>query len=172
MNTHQRMPKWVVVATAIFAVIGGGVLIICAGGAAVSFYIYEYLSPDPRRDFTRITELQWPQAATVIFTHDDHSAPLGDGESHIVFDTDSSTLATWLAQSPPWKVDGWQPGPIPDEITGNCLHDNPELLRLVESSDTHYAAARLGPEGAPWHNGRLLLLDPAKNRVWLFVWDN
>jgi hypothetical protein len=166
------MPKWLLVLTAAFAVICGGVLVICAGGALIGFYIYDDLRPDPGRNFTRNTRIQWPQSAKVIFTHDDHSAPLGDGESHIVFDVSSNTLAKWLAESPPWKVDGWQAGPIPDEIAGNCVHDNPELVRLLDSSDTLYAAASLGPEGAPWHNGRLLVLDPANSRVWLFVWDN
>lgn len=172
MNTRWRLSKWVVALSALFAVVCGGVLFVCAGGTLVGLYVYDDLRQDPARDFTRITGLRWPESAIVTLTYDDHSPPLGDGERHIVFDIGGNTIGKWLAESPPWKVDGWQLGPIPDEIAGNCLHDNPELLRLLDSSDTMYTAASLGPEGAPWHNGRLLLLDPANNRVWLFEWDN
>jgi hypothetical protein len=174
MNTRWRLSKWVVALAALFAVVCGGVLFICAGGTLVGLYVYDDLRQNPARDFTQITGLQWPESAIVTLTCDDHSPPLGDGERHIVFDIDGNTMEKWLVMSPPWKLDTWQSGPIPDEISGNCSlrHDNQELLRLSGSPDTLYVAADVGPEALPWHNGRLLLLDPANNRVWLFVWNN
>lgn len=158
---------------ALLAVILGG-LCIWVGVALVGYYILAGLRAGPDRDFTRITEIEWPQSATVILTHNDHSLPLGDGESHIIFDTDGNTITKWLTAPAPWEGDEWQTGPVPDEIAGNCLlrDDKAELQRLLSSPHTHYAALDAGPEALPWHNGRLLLLDPANHRVWLFVWDN
>lgn len=62
---------------------------------------------DPGGDFTRSTGLAWPAEAQVVSAGDIWLDIVGDGEFHLVFDTDHTTLEQWLAEAPPWKQQKW-----------------------------------------------------------------
>jgi hypothetical protein len=144
---------------------------------------------NPGADFTRATGLAWPQGAKVVSVGDDHGGMMGDGEFHVVFDTDEATLKKWLASPCPWQPRKWQRGPVPTEIGFHCrfgtdgvaairIDGGPskyvgdrELEQLLRSQTIWYAAKERCCESLRWHNGHLLVIDCATNRVWLSVWD-
>jgi hypothetical protein len=46
-----------------------------------------------------------------------------------------------------------------------------ELERILSSNQIWYVAKERCCENLRWHNGNLLVIDFANNRVWLSIWD-
>jgi hypothetical protein len=168
------VPTWAIVLVIVLTVICGVTVFICAGGILVGFRMFSVGTPDTSREFTEATGLEYPESARAFYSYDDHTGPFGDGEGHLVLEVDKGTINKWLTESPPWDAEQWRSGPVASEIAGNCLvrHGNSELNRLMNSPDTRYVALDVGPPALSWHNGRLLLIDSATSKVWLFVWNN
>jgi len=163
-----------------------------AGFAMVGSFPSRYrdVVDDPGGDFTLSTGLEWPATASVISVDDTHGGFLGDGEFHIIFDTDRATLEKWLAESPPWEQHNWKSGPVPNEIRYCCSFGlggvssrsynggpieyagDTELLRVLSSNQIWYAAKERCCESLRWSNGNLLIIDFVNNRVWLCNWDS
>lgn len=140
-----------------------GVLVwICAG-----------MGTDPLDTFQYITEIDLPKdQVKVLLSQDDHTPiPPGDGETNIQLEVSASEITRLAQGTPPWSASIWQKGPAPQEISGSCLllresEDNPLL-----SSKILFATRARGPQGMPWHNGDVLILDVARRRIWLVCWD-
>jgi hypothetical protein len=167
-------------------------IFICGGaaifGVSIPWRPREVVS-DPAGEFTRFTGLDWPSTASIISVDDDHGGWNGDGEFHLIFHADRATLDRWLAKSPPWEQAEWKPGPVPTKIGYHCAFGSsgvtsvtvdggpseysgdPELERVLGSNQVFYAAKERCCESLRWHNGNLLLIDLASNRVWLSIWD-
>ena len=160
--------------------------IFCAG----AFY-YIVTPPSPEQVFERATGYRWPSNANIISTG--NTGLVTDGEFHVVFSVDETTISQWLRVQPAAPVSNWQSGPVPTEIGFHCAfgserglyltRDNPnekmhyagdpELVDLVSSDEIVYCAheRRYGANPIPWHNGTLLIVDPRTNKVWLSIWD-
>ncbi|QDT81131.1 hypothetical protein Mal35_46090 [Gimesia maris] len=141
---------------------------------------------EPGADFTHYTGLAWPAAAQVVSAGDIWLDFVGDGEFHLVFDTDHATLEQWLTEAPPWEQLKWTGGPVPDEISWQAgfgvkgMNADPagggpdhkisevEYQSVYESKQTWYVAQ---DRGAGWQHGQILILDLEKNRVWFSRWD-
>ncbi|HUE15631.1 MAG TPA: hypothetical protein VMR25_15800 [Planctomycetaceae bacterium] len=129
---------------------------------------------DPAVEFTEYTKLQWPGSAVVVTVGDDHGGWHGDGEFRLVFDADKDTLVRWLAQKPPWGDAEWKSGPVPDDIAGHCfvaLSNGPDHRQGLADSHVRYCAHDFKLSNIPWHNGKLLAIDPNAGRVYLSWWD-
>jgi len=147
------------------------------------------LSPTPAATFAEFAGLAWPATASIISVNDDHGRFLDDGEFHIILETNRETLESWLAESPPWGQTEWRSGPIPSDLGYHCSFGgqgvsvsrsgdgcseflgDPELERVLGSNKTWYAAEERCCDNLPWHIGNLIMIDLAKNRVWVSLWD-
>ena len=129
---------------------------------------------DPASEFTKYTSLPWPDSAAVVGCGDSHGGWHGDGEYYLVFDADKESLARWLSQKAPWGDAEWKDGPVPDEIAGHCFlfEGSPNPYRdSLAGSRIRYCAQDFKLCDIPWHNGRLLAVDPTIGRVYLSWWD-
>lgn len=143
-----------------------------------------------KESFARITGIPWQPDFTLVKHRDDHRGLLGDGEFAVVAVVPPTTVASLLAAAPPWGVK-WNTGPVDGEIGFHCsfiYSDAPgvegdgtgaawyvggaeEVRAVLSSRDTMWCAMQRGHESMPWHNGNLLIVEPASNRLWLSVWD-
>lgn len=123
---------------------------------------------NPGAEFTRYTGLAFPDSAKILTAGDTHGGFNGDGEFYVAFDADRQTIDSWLDDPPPWNQPAWLPGPVPQEIAGHCM-DAPR--EGMDSERIRYVAEDFKLASIPWHNGRLLVLDPARGRVVLSWWD-
>jgi len=129
---------------------------------------------DPAAEFTEYTRLRWPESAVVVTVGDDHRGWHGDGEFRLVFDADKETLSQLLAQKPPWGDAEWKSGPVPDEIAGHCflgLSNGADYRQGLADRHVRYCAHDFKLSTIPWHNGKLLAIDPNAGRVFLSWWD-
>ena len=129
---------------------------------------------DPAVEFTKYTKLQWPESAMVVTAGDDHGGWHGDGEFYLVFETDKETLVRWLAQKPPWGGTEWKSGPVPDDISGHCftaVSNGSDYHQGLVNRHVRYCAHDFKFADMPWHNGKLLAIDPNAGRVFLSWWD-
>lgn len=117
--------------------------------------------------FSESSGLELPTNAQIIESCDDHSGFHWDGEYYLVFDTTSEEISKYL-QITPWN-NQWQKQPVPSEISSNTGLSN-VFADVFESNDIWYAAT--GKDGAiPYHNGKLIVIDPKQNRVFYSQWD-
>ncbi|MEQ8638001.1 hypothetical protein [Gimesia maris] len=141
---------------------------------------------EPGADFTHYTGIAWPASAQVVSSGDIWLDFEGDGEFHLVFDTDHATLEQWLAETPPWEQQKWKGGPVSKDISwragfgvkgmsadptgGGPDHKISEVESqgVFESKQTWYVAE---DRGAEWQHGQILILDLEHNRVWFSRWD-
>jgi hypothetical protein len=116
---------------------------------------------------------------------------LGDGEFYVTFSVPPEVLKTWMRSDAPWVEKTWLRGPIPVEAGCYCgfgyqsprgwqttdggskeyRGGDPEILAVLMSRDVWYAGRDRGPEGNPWHNGDLLILDPKTGVIRYCSWD-
>jgi hypothetical protein len=134
---------------------------------------------DPGAEFNRLTGLAWPADALVLSSGDDHGGLQWEGEVHVVARVAPTTIADWLASSPPWRQPAWQHGPVAPEVAARCRlgaaafgqAEGRYSQRTWSLESVRYVAAERCCEGLRWHNGSLLVLDPRQGLVWLSVWD-
>lgn len=117
--------------------------------------------------FLESSGLKLPTNARIIESCDDHSGFHGDGEYYMVFDTTPEEINKYL-QTTPWN-NQWQKQPVPSDISFRT-----GLTKIYadtfESNDIWYVAT--GKDGAiPYHNGKLMVIDPQLNRVFYSQWD-
>lgn len=117
--------------------------------------------------FYESSEFQLPEDAQIILSCDDHSGFHWEGEYYIVFETTAQNINAYLETSP-WG-NQWQNGAVPELIRSRIAlsrwqdssFNSPNLRYLVESSAT---------EEYPG-NGRLMVIDSEKNRVFYTEWN-
>ena len=163
---------------------------ICFLVGVISFGVRKthHVLDDPAAAFTQRTGLPWPESASIVSASDDH-AGFGEGELHIIFDVQPADFARLLNGPSPWGKSEWQRGPVPPEIGFHChfgtsgvamtqagnkpaeYSGDPKLVNLLGSHDVLYDANERCCESLRWHNGSLLVMDPATHRVWLSIWD-
>lgn len=145
---------------------------------------------NPDQEFTKFTGLAWPDGATVIAADTPYSAPFGEGEFYLIFETNSEVIKDWLSKPPPWEAGIWKYGPIPPEIglhitlgtSGVGIQGNgslstyfgdEQLVQLLNSRNNLYAINERCCNGNPgFNNGNLLIIEPGLNKVWLVIWDS
>lgn len=117
--------------------------------------------------FYKSSGLKLPEDAQIIESCDDHGGFHGDGEYYLVFDTTPEEISKYL-KTTPWN-NQWQQQPVPSSISSRT--GLTEIAAATfESSDIWYVAT--GKDGAiPYHNGKLIAIDPQKNRVFYSQWD-
>ena len=117
--------------------------------------------------FLESSGLQLPTNAQIIESCDDHSGFHWDGEYYLVFNTTSEEIEKYL-QTTPWN-NQWQKQPVPSDISSNTGLSN-VFADVFESNDIWYVAT--GKDGAiPYHNGKLMVIDTERNRVFYSQWD-
>ena len=129
---------------------------------------------DPASEFTRYTKLKWPEGAAIVSVGDDHGGLQGDGEFHLVFDADKEILKRWLESSTSWGDPEWKDGPIPEVIADHCfisVKHGTTYQKGLAQSQIRYCAEDFKHSDIPWHNGRVLAIDPVAGRVYLSWWD-
>jgi hypothetical protein len=143
-------------------------LVACAGCGFEPRERFREAVENPEAEFTEYTGLDFPDSARILAVGDTHGGLNGDGEFYLAFEADKETIQAWLDQEPPWGQPAWLPGPVPGEIANHCM-DAPR--DGMDSDRIHYIAQDFKRASIPWHNGRLLVLDPARGRVVLSWWD-
>lgn len=123
---------------------------------------------DPISEFTNATGLSLPSTSTVVNAADTHGGFHGDGELYLVFKTNLAIVEDWLTDVPPWKQKDWLAGPVPPEISSHCLH---APTTGMNSAEVRYIAEDFKLSSIPWHNGRLLVVNPNTGEVTLSWWD-
>lgn len=124
--------------------------------------------PNPAAEFSEITRLELPEGAKLVVADDTHGGFHGDGELFFVYTVSREAIEEWLVEPPPWSQREWQRGPVPREISSHCLDAPTEGMNR---NRVRYVAEDSEYSGIPWHNGRLLVLDPQAGRVVLSCWD-
>ena len=111
--------------------------------------------------FNESSGLKLPDDAQIIESCDNHGGFHGDGEYYIVFDTSKEKIDKYL-QTNPWESQ-WQKQPVPQDISFRTglteIYAN-----IFESSDVWYVTTGES-------NGKLMVIDPSKNRVFYSQWD-
>jgi hypothetical protein len=125
----------------------------------------------PDHGFRSGTDLDWPETARVLSYGNSYGGLCGDGEKHLVFETDDTTIARWLAGPPPWHAERWERGPVPEEIGRHC--DYRGASAPLDSHEVWYVArARESFEQNPYRQRDLVVIDPLSKRVWWFNWKD
>ena len=111
--------------------------------------------------FYKSSGLKLPNNAQIIESCDDHSGFHWDGEYYLVFDTTSEEINKYL-QTTPWN-NQWQKQPVPHDISFRT-----GLTKIYadtfESSDIWYVTTGE-------FNGKLMVIDTERNRVFYTQWD-
>jgi len=135
---------------------------------------FRYTIEDPASEFTEYTKLKWPEGSVVVSVGDDHGGLHGDGEFHLIFDANKEELERWLNSPTPWGDAKWKNGPIPIDIADHCFlsvkHGTIYQSGLAQTG-IFYCAEDFKLSDIPWHNGRILAIDPVAGRVYLSWWD-
>lgn len=117
--------------------------------------------------FYNSSGLELPSNAQIIKSCDDHGGFHGDGEYYVVFNTSKEEIDKYF-QTNPWDSQ-WQKQPVPKDISSRTGLTE-AYADIFESSDIWYIAT--GEDGAiPYHNGKLMVVDLIKNRVFYSQWD-
>lgn len=130
--------------------------------------------PNPGAEFTKYTGLPFPPSATIVEVGDTHGGFHGDGLFFLILDVDPAEVSAWLDQQPPWKQGSWLAGPVPEKLHRLLGVPQPvraECVELMNSATVSYVAEDFQMSDIPWHNGRVLVLDPESGRVILLWWD-
>lgn len=139
--------------------------------------------------FALATGLSCPKVVSLIDTEDNHSVYNGDGEFYLIMECDPETTHRWLSSRPFWGLSQWHRGPVPAEIGFHCHFGASETMgystipdgseeyfggsaeiREVLSSPKFWYAAEDKCPSIPYHQGRLLVVDPESGRVWYSDW--
>jgi hypothetical protein len=153
-------------------------LALCAG-----LWQLDHLWHGPDHGFSWYTGLDWPQTARVLSYGNSYGGLCGDGEEHLVFETDETTIARWLSGPPPWQAGRWERGPVPREIGRHCdfpeiggprrASADPDLVAPLDSQEVWYVAReRESFEHNPYRQGDLIVLDPRCKKVWWSRWKD
>ena len=123
-----------------------------------------------------------------IDSGDEHGGFVGDGESFAIFQLTQDAIDTLVNSAPPWSTE-WKPGPVPGEIGFHCsfgtdgvafgdpieqvgsYSGNELLVRVLGSQHVLFDAKERCCDTIRWHNGHLIVIDPASRTVWLSVWN-
>ncbi len=87
------MARWIVAAVFLFLGLFAGLWLLAGR---------RWSGPDHGFGFD--TGLGWPENATVLSYGNSYGGLCGDGEKHLVFEVDETTIAGWLAGTPPWHA--------------------------------------------------------------------
>lgn len=128
---------------------------------------------DESQYFYDSSEFKMPTNAEIVISCNDHSGFHRDGEYYVVFDTTNQYINNYL-QSRLWEI-SWKRGPIPDTVTSKTglykkfLEDfqSPNVWYLVED---RFPVKESQPANI-FHNGRLIMINPDKKRVFYSQWD-
>lgn len=123
---------------------------------------------DPISEFTNATGLSLPSNAKVVDAADTHGGFHGDGELCLILKTNPVVIENWLSDAPPWKQKDWLVGPVPSEVASHCLETPTTGMK---STEVRYFAEDFKLSSIPWHNGRLLVVNPKTGQVTLSWWD-
>jgi hypothetical protein len=144
-----------------------------------------------KEKFAKDTGIAWPDSASDVHFDEQRVPFLGDGDFYVVFTVPHALLIIWMNAPPPWGGEHWLQGPIPPEIGYHCgfgfkspsgwsaKRDGskeysggaPEILEPLKSKAVRYVARDRAPEGNPWYNGDLLILDAKTGTVRYCSWD-
>ena len=117
--------------------------------------------------FYQSSGLKLPSDVQIIESCDDHGGFHGDGEYYLVFDTSEKQISEYL-KATPWNSQ-WQQQPVPREISSRTGLEE-IAADTFESSNIWYVAT--GKDATiPYHNGKLMVIDPQNNRVFYSQWD-
>src|SRR5262245_58018272 len=112
-RSHRTLPM-------IFALVGACFVVLLVNTLLIRpLNKKDRVVSDPGAEFTKLTGLNWPSDAKIISVGDDHGGFNGDGEFHLVFETDAKSIRSFLESSPPWQGE-WVDGPVPTEIGFHC----------------------------------------------------
>lgn len=122
---------------------------------------------DEAQYFYESSGFQLPANAQIILSCDDHSGFHWDGEYYIVFDTTAEEIKKYLETSL-WGTT-WKKGSVPQQISFHTGLSRWEGSKFNSSSIWYLAENQ--NTNIPFHNGRLMVIDPEKNRILYSEWD-
>ncbi len=138
--------------------------------------------------FTAETDISVGEDWRLLDSGDEHGGWAGDGETYFIFHVPTHAIDVILASKSPWS-ETWTQGPVPHETGFHCSfgtggvgygsvdggpHEywgEPKLVTLLSSQDIYYDAKERCCDSIRWHNGHLLVIDPASSTIWLSIWD-
>ena len=116
------------------------------------------------------TGLRMPHNAKIVVDKEDYPGQYSnEGETLLVFDVTAQQTAAYIANAP-WKESAWAKGPVPD----NFIVSGSQIIRpywdLWGSPKVCYTA--YSSSDAKFWDGTLLVIEPARNRVYLLEWNH
>ncbi len=156
---------------------------------SLSLFCLTLAACSPSSSFNKTTGLTVPNDAKLILEGDTDSGDIRGGETYMAFQVSPETIQGWMNGEAPWGQT-WRQGPVEADIGGRTSfgstnagydandkgqyvfsHDSAVIKEVLSSKGTLYVARRRGDDELPLNSGDLLLLDLAKNQVWLSSWD-
>lgn len=119
--------------------------------------------------FQFLSGIRLPNSATIEYLEDGDLAWNGDGVYSMTFSINDVDLKTLLQSSPFGGT--WQPGPVPSKIREAYFENDFKRNASWRTPDVFHTAQDRGPNGMPWHNGRIFMVDRNAKRVWFGEWD-
>lgn len=108
-----------------------------------------------------------PQSAKIVSVRESYPmATSNEGETLVVFDVTTDDVKHFLVRGTSWDRP-WSKGPVFTFIQQRCgsgseVWDSPKIWYTAKSTS----------RGADFWDGELLVIDPAKNRVYWLDWNH